>query len=45
MRASLGVILLVAAVVAVVVRLSGWADDKAQPGSTGRVQVKRSAAP
>jgi hypothetical protein len=36
-------LLVLAAIAAIVVLLfvTGWADDRAQPGSSGRVQVQR----
>jgi hypothetical protein len=42
-RNSVRIIVFVLAVAAVVILVfvTGWADDKAQPGSTGRVKVTR----
>jgi hypothetical protein len=42
-RGSIRIIVFVAVVAAIVILIfvSGWADDNAQPGSTGRVTVTR----
>lgn len=41
------IIIVVVAVAAIVILVfvTGWADDKARPGSTGRVPVTRPATP
>ncbi|MEA2279121.1 MAG: hypothetical protein QOC78_4081 [Solirubrobacteraceae bacterium] len=41
-RIIIVVVVAVAAIV-ILVFVTGWADDKAQPGSTGRVQVTQPA--
>jgi hypothetical protein len=35
------VVVVAVAAIVILVFVSGWADDKAQPGSTGRVKVTR----
>jgi hypothetical protein len=44
-RAPIIVVVVVAvAAIVILVFVTGWADDRAQPGSTGRVQVTQPAA-